>query len=85
MFMCNLEKKIMILNLKIFVGIFIGFSSLEILEIKAHNFNNGGCKDHCFTFIKKKDDENKIKILKKNEQKFIREKNSCVNNSLCRG
>ena len=74
----------MIFKLKIFFSIFIGFSSLEILEIKAHNTNNGGCKDHCFTFIKKEVIGNKNKIPKKNE-KFIIEQNSCVNNSLCRG
>ena len=74
----------MIFNLKIFISIFIGFSSLEILEIKAHNTNNGGCKDHCITFIKQKGNEKKIKFLKKNEKFFI-EQNSCVNDSLCRG
>ena len=74
----------MIFNLKIFFSILIGFSSLEILEIKAHNTNNGGCKDHCFTFMKQKGNEKKIKFLKKNE-KFIIEQNSCVNDSLCRG
>ena len=74
----------MIFNLKIFFSIFVGFSSLEILEIKAHNTNNGGCKAHCYTFMKQKRNEKKIKFLKKN-QKFFIEQNSCVNDSLCRG
>ena len=69
---------------KIFINLFILFFLFEILEIKAHNYINGGCKDHCSTFFNKRDNENKIKILKKGK-KLIKEKNSCVNNSLCRG
>ena len=65
-------------NLKIFISIIILFFSFEILEIKAHNTINGGCRDHCSTFINRKSNESKIK-------KLIRDHNSCVNNSLCRG
>ena len=61
----NLDKKIMRLNSKIFINLFILFFSFEILEIKAHNYINGGCKDHCSTFFNKRDNENKIKILKR--------------------
>ena len=71
------------LKSKIFINLFILFFSLEILEIKAHNNINGGCKDHCSTFFNR-GNENKIKIFKK-DKKLIKEQNSCVNNSLCRG
>ena len=69
---------------KIFINLFILFFSFEILEIKAHNNINGGCEGHCSTFINKRGNENKIKIFKK-DKKLIKEQNSCVNNSLCRG
>ena len=72
------------LILKIFLNIFILFFSFEILEIKAHNTINGGCKDHCSILFKIRGNENKIKIFKK-DKKLIKEQNSCVNNSLCRG
>ncbi len=72
------------LKSKIFINLFILFFSFEILEIKAHNNINGGCKDHCSTFFNKRGNENKIKIFKK-DKKLIKEQNSCVNNSLCRG
>jgi len=79
----NLEK-IMRLKSKILINLFILFFSFEILEIKAHNNVNGDCKDQCSTFFKKRGNENKIKILEK-DKKLIKEQNSCVNNSLCRG
>ena len=72
------------LILKIFFNIFILFFSFEILEIKAHNTINGGCKDHCSILFKIRSNENKIKIYKK-DKKLIKEQNSCVNNSFCRG
>ena len=74
----------MSLKLKIFINLFILFFSFEILEIKAHNIINGGCREHCSTFFNKKGNVNKIKIYKK-DKKLIKEQNSCVNNSLCRG
>ena len=74
----------MSLKSKIFINFLILFFSFEIPEIKAHNNNNGGCKDHCSTLFDKRGSENKIKIFKK-DNKLIKEQNSCVNNSLCRG
>ena len=74
----------MILKLKIFIKLFILFFSFEILEIKAHNNINGGCKAHCNTFFNKRGSVNKIKIFKKDKESII-EENSCINNSLCRG
>ena len=56
------------LKSKIFINLFILFFSFEILEIKAHNSINGGCKDHCSTFFKKRGNENKIKIFKKDKK-----------------
>ena len=70
--------------LKMFFYLFILFLSFEILEIKAHNNINGGCEDHCSTFFNKRSNENKIKIFKK-DKILIKEENSCINNSLCRG
>ena len=72
------------LKLRIFFDLFILFFSFVILEIKAHNNINGGCKDHCSTFFNKRRNENNIRIFKK-DKKLIKEQNSCVNNSLCRG
>ena len=72
------------LKTKIFINLFILFFSFEILEIKAHNNINGGCEEHCSTFINKRGNENKIKIFKK-DNKLFKEENSCINNSLCRG
>tara|TARA_Y100001978_G_C23357607_1_gene274987 strand:- start:138 stop:362 length:225 start_codon:yes stop_codon:yes gene_type:complete len=72
------------LKSKIFINLFILIFSFEILQIKAHNNFNGGCKDHCSTFFNKRGNENKIKNSKK-DKRLIKEKNSCVNNSLCRG
>ena len=72
------------LKSKIFINLFILFFSFGILEIKANNTINGGCKDHCSVFFNSTGNENKIKIFKE-DNKFIKEQNSCVNNSLCRG
>jgi len=74
----------MSLKSKIFINLFILFFSFEVLEIKAHNNINGGCKDHCSSLFNEKGNENKIKIYKKDKD-LIKEQNSCVNNSLCRG
>ena len=71
-------------KLKTFITTIIIFFSFEIPEIKAHNIINGGCKNHCFNIIIRKSNEGKIKLFK-NNKKLIKEKNSCVNNSLCRG
>ena len=71
-------------KLKIIISTIIVFFSFENLEIKAHSNSNGVCKDNCFNIINRKSNEGKIKDLK-NNKKFIRENNSCINNSLCRG
>ncbi len=71
-------------KLKLFISMLILFFTFEILEIKAHNTINSGCKNNCSNFINRKSNEGKIKIFK-NNKKSIRENNSCVNNSLCRG
>ncbi len=71
-------------KLKIIISTIIVFFSFENLEIKAHSTSNGVCKDNCFNIINRKSNEGKIKVFK-NKIKLIREKNSCVNNSLCRG
>ena len=72
------------LKLKIFIIPFILFFSFKILDIKAHNNINGGCKDHCSTFFKNRGNQSEIKNFKK-DKILIKEQNSCVNNSLCRG
>ena len=80
----NLDKKIMRLQSKIFINLIIIFFLYEILEIKAHSNINGGCKDHCSSFFNNGGNEKKIKNSKK-YKKLIKEQNSFVNNSLCRG
>ena len=72
------------LKSKIFINLFILLFSFENLEVKAHNNINGGCKEHCSNLFNIRGKENKIKILQK-DKKFIKEQNSCVNYSLCRG
>ena len=69
------------LKTNIFINLFI--LSFEIFEIKVLNINKS-FKYDCSTFINKRDNGNKIKIFKK-DKKLIKEKNSCVNDSLCRG
>ena len=71
-------------KLKIFTSIVIIFFSFDILEIKSHNSNNGGCKEHCSTKINRERDEQNTKFFQNNE-KSIMEQNSCLNNFLCRG
>ena len=73
------------LKSKICINLFILFFSFEILNIKAHNNINGGCKDHCSTFSNRKGNKSKTKKIMKKDKKYIEEQNSCVNNSLCRG
>ncbi len=72
------------LNSKIFIRILIIFYLFEILEIKAHNTFNVGSKKNFPTIINKRSNERKFKIFKK-DKNLIKEQNSCVNNSLCRG
>jgi len=71
-------------KLQILISSVIVFFSFETLGIKAHNTSNGGCKDHCFNINNRKSNNSKMKFFN-NDKKLIREKNSCVNNSLCRG
>ena len=71
-------------KLKKLILILFVFFLFEILEIRAHNTINGGCKEHCSDIFNKKENVNKIRIFKKDERSII-EENSCVNNSLCRG
>ena len=72
------------LKLKILIRLLIVFYLFEILEIQAHNTFNGECKQNYFKIINKRSNERKIKFFKKNKI-LIKEQNSCVNNSLCRG
>ena len=72
------------LNLKILIRMLIVFYLFEIPEFKAHNTFNGDCKQNCSRIINKRSNERNIKVLKK-DKNLIKERNSCVNNSLCRG
>ncbi len=72
------------LNLKILIKVLILFHLFEMLEIKAHNTFNGNCNQNCSRIINKRSKERKIKVFRK-EEILIKEKNSCVNNSICRG
>jgi len=55
----------------------------NISNLYAHNFFNGGCKEHCGHKVKAINIENKLKNI--NDQINIESKNSCLNKSLCRG
>ena len=49
----------------------------------AHNYFNGGCKDHCKESVKTKNMKNKLKkIFDKNQSE---DNYSCLSKSLCRG
>ena len=52
-------------------------------NLYAHNLFNGGCKEHCGQKVKVINNKNKLKNI--DDQINIESKNSCLNNSLCRG
>ena len=54
-----------------------------IPHLYPHNFINGGCKDHCESKVKAIINENNLNNVY--DQEEIDSKNSCLNNSLCRG
>ena len=56
------------LKSKIFINLFNLFVSLGILEIKAHNNINGGCKYDYSILLNNRCNENKIKIFKKDNK-----------------
>ena len=51
--------------------------------LKAHDFFNGGCKNHCKESVKSSSIEKEINNI--NDKKEIEENYSCLNKSLCRG
>ena len=55
----------------------------NISNLYAHNFINGGCKEHCGQKIKVISNKNKLKNIE--DLINIESKNSCLNKSLCRG
>ena len=55
----------------------------NISNLYAHNFFNGGCKEHCAQKVKVISNKNKLKNI--DDQINIENKNSCLNKSLCRG
>ena len=61
----------------------------NISNLYAHNIFNGGCKEHCGQKVKAINNEEKLSNEKKlnnvNDQIYIESKNSCLNESLCRG
>ena len=52
-------------------------------NLYAHNLYNGGCKDHCGKLFKTIIHKNRLNNL--NDQWDFKNKNSCLNKSLCRG
>ena len=54
----------------------------NICNLYAHNFFNGGCKEHCGQKVKVIINKNKLKNI--DDQINIESKNSCLNKSLCR-
>ena len=55
----------------------------NISNLNAHNFFNGGCKEHCGQKVKLISNKNKSKNIY--DQINFESKNSCLNKSLCRG
>ena len=77
----------MILNSKlnfyqIYKIIFL-FFLINISNLYAHNFVNGGCKVHCENKVKFKNNHNKL--INVDDEINYEIKNSCLNKSLCRG
>ena len=60
---------------------FILIANTQFLQ--AHNYLNGGCKNHCKETFKTTNFEKKLNYL--NNQNQIKDNNSCLNKSLCRG
>ena len=54
-----------------------------IPHLYAHNFINGGCKEHCESKVEAIINENNLNNVY--DQEEIDSKNSCLNKSLCRG
>ena len=77
----------MILKMKSYFYQIFKLSSLLLLthisNLYAHNFFNGGCKEHCGQKVKVIINKSKLKNI--DDQINIESKNSCLNKSLCRG
>ena len=74
------------MSLKLIMISYIFLISYKSIGVNtfAHNTYNGECKNHCRSNYK---EINKFRknILLKNKDDSYREKNSCINNYLCRG
>jgi len=72
-----------ILTCKFFYFLNAFFILFHSLDLSAHNLANGGCKGHCANNINK----NKIHYIipTKDDIKSLKESNSCLKKSLCRG
>lgn len=73
-----------ILTCKFFYFLNVLFILFNSLNLSAHNLANGGCKSHCA----KNTNKNKIHYITiptENEVKTMKESNSCLKKSLCRG
>ena len=51
--------------------------------LHAHNYLNGGCKNHCKESVQPTTIEKKLNYL--NDQNQVKDNYSCLNKSLCRG
>ena len=56
---------------------------INIPNLYAHNYFNGGCEHQCEDKFKVRN--NKNKLINSKKQKQINSNNSCLNKSLCRG
>ena len=59
------------------------FFLINISNLYAHNFVNGGCKVHCENKVKFKNNHNKL--INVDDEINYEIQNSCLNKSLCRG
>ena len=76
--------KKMSLKLSMISTIFLISYASIVVSTFAHNIDNGGCKNHCRS-NSQEINKSKKNILFKNKDNSYGEKNSCINNFLCRG
>ncbi len=69
------------------INVFLLIFSINNQFLQAHNFSNGGCNNHCVEPFLNNNLEKKLekKLENNNNNNQIKDMNSCLNKSLCRG
>ena len=71
------------LKIKLIINLFFLILITNTNFLQAHNFLNGGCKNHCEETIKTLTTENELNYNSIKNQ--IEDNESCLSKSLCRG